>query len=537
MKSIFIIIICLIFSTAVFPQSIQEVKALIYHQRYNSAEKMLHTILQAGADNEEAWYLLIKTNLEQDKVTQIKDSLQKAPQTVLNAPLIKAAYGHILLRENDAASAQQNFEAALKQTKYKDAAVLIEIAQAYIDIKEADANYSIELLTKAIKRDKKNPEIYALMGDAYSKLSNGSDAYSAYQKALQVDPSYARAFYRLGKIFTSQKNPVYMQYFNDALTTDSLYAPALYEVYYHYYYRDAALAMTYLKKYIAASDYSIENDYMLTDMLLVQKDYKAAVHSGQELIKKEGKNVSPRIYKLVANSYKNLNDNENAFEYMQKYFSKNTDTTFLVSDYETMGDIYAETGKNTDSAAYYYAMAAKLNEKEAERFRLYKTIATLYGKEKNYEQQALWLKKYYDGNVKATNVDLFNCGLAYYYATEYNNADSVFGIYTKKYPDQKYGYYWRAKANVAIDTAMEKGLAIPHYLKVIEIAEKDTADDQNRKRLIESYGYLASYKANHEKDYNGSLLYFEKILDLQPENEDAKKYIAILKKYVNDGIN
>ncbi|CAN5700509.1 tetratricopeptide repeat protein [soil metagenome] len=537
MKRIFIIIISLIFSTIIFSQGTQEAKKLIYHERYNSAENMLHTILQAGTDNEEAWYLLTKTYLEQDKVKAIKDSLQKAPQTILNTPLMKAAYGHILMRENDVANVHQNFQDILKQTRYKNVAVLMEIAKAYIDTKNADANYAIELLNKAIKRDKKNPEIYVMIGDAYSKLSNGSDAYSAYQKALQLDADYARASYRLGKIFTSQNNPVYMQYFNDALAADSLYAPALYEIYYHYYFRDVTQAMAYLQKYIAASDYNTENEYRLTDMLFLQKDYEAAIRSGKQLIKKEGKNVSPRIYKLIANSYKNLNDNENALASMQKYFDRNTDTAYLAADYETMGDIYVALNNNTDSAAHFYIMAAAQNSKEADKFRLYKTIATLYSNAKNYEQQAVWLQKYYDGNVAATNVDLFNWGLAEYYATQYHLADSVFALYTGKYPDQKYGHYWRAKANVAIDTAMEMGLAVPHYLKLIEIAEQDTTDDVNRKRLIESYGYLASYKANHEKDYTGSMEYFEKILSLQPDNEDAKKYMAILKKYVDEGAN
>jgi len=537
MKRIFIIIISLIFSTTVFSQIIEEAEKLIYHERYNSAENMLHTILKADAENEEAWYLLTKTYLEQDKAKQIKDSLQKTPQAILNTPLMKAAYGRILMKENDTANAQQNFETVLKQTRYKNPLVLMEIAKAYIDTKSADANYAIELLNKAVKRDKKNPEIYALIGDAYSRLSNGSDAYSAYQKALQVDADYARASYRLGKIFTSQNNPVYMKYFNDALAADSLYAPALYEIYYHYYFRDITQAMTYLQKYIASSDYNIENEYRLTDMLFLQKDYEAVIHNGRQLVKKEGGDVAPRIYKLIANSYKNLNNTDNALIFMQKYFSDNTDTAYLASDYETMGDIYAGLDNNTDSAAHYYDMAAAQNSKDAEKFRLYNTIAKLYANAKNYKKQALWLQKYYDGNTGATNVDLFNWGLAHYYAAEYNLADSVFALYTEKYPDQQYGHYWRAKANVAIDTAMEMGLAIPHYLKVIEIAEKDSSDNVNRKRLIESYGYLASYKANHEKDYTGSMEYFEKILGLQPDNEDAKKYVTILQKFMSKNSN
>lgn len=532
MKRISVVIISLLFSVSTFSQNVENAKQLVYHERYNSAASILHAILKSDANNEQAWYLLTTCYLEQNELKEIKDSLEKAPQIILNTPLMKSAYGHILLRENNSASAKQYFDAALSETKQKNVEVLTEIAKAYIDTKNADANYAVELLTKAAKRDKKNPEIYVLTGDAYSKLSNGSEAYSAYKKALELKPDYARASYRLGKIFTSQKNPLYMQYFEDALRADSFYAPAIYEIYFHYYFRDAAKAMEYLKKYVAASDYNKENDYLMTDMLYLNKNYEAAINKARELTVSEGDSVSPRVYKLMANSYKKLNDSMNARDYMLKYFEKNHDTTYLATDYETMGEIYEKLNDKEDSAAKYYIMAVEKTNSDSAKFPLYKKIAGLYGKNKNYHKQAEWLWKYYSNNYAASNVDLFNCGVAYYYANEYPCADSVFAAYIEKYPDQMYGYYWRAKSNVAIDTAMEKGSAIPYYLKLIEIAEKDTTNDINRKRLVESYGYIASFKANHDKDYAGSMEYFEKILRLQPDNEDAKKYVGILQKFL-----
>jgi tetratricopeptide (TPR) repeat protein len=115
-------------------------------------------------------------------------------------------------------------------------------------------------------------------------------------------------------------------------------------------------------------------------------------------------------------------------------------------------------------------------------------------------------------------------------AKEYVAADSVFGVYETKYPDQDFGYYWRARCDAAIDTAMTTGMAIPQYMKIVEIDGKDSANKTNRKHLIESYGYIAAYKANTEKDYAGAITFFEKLLDLDPANADARKYIDILKK-------
>jgi tetratricopeptide (TPR) repeat protein len=535
--TIIVISIFLLISGISFGQSISDAGKLMYHERYLSAEMMLHTILKNEPENEAAWYLLSQAYLAQNKIQAIEDSLQKAPASILDKPLIKSAQGHILLKQNDVENAQRYFDAALKESRQKDPAVLAAIASAYIDTKDADAIYVTELLNKAIKRDKNNPELYVLLGDAFSKSANGSDAYSAYQKALIIDPGYARASYRMGKIFTSQKNTLYLQYFNDALSVDPSYAPALYEIYYHYYYRDVSKAKKYLEKYIAASDYSTGNDYLVTDILFLNKDYDAAISKAVELIQKEGDTVSPRIYKLLANCYHKSGDAVKALDYMQQYFAKNTDTTYLVTDYETMAAIYESMNDKTDSAARYYSMAAERANSDSTRFGYFKKIAVMYGSKKAYDQQAIWLQKYYVSNPGATNVDLFNWGLARYYSGAYVLADSVFGIYTEKYPDQNYGYYWRAKSNVAIDTAMEKGLAIPHYLKVIEMAEKDTTDEINKKRLIESYGYLASYKANQEKDYAGSIGYFEKILAIQPDNNDAKKYVGILQKFMSKDSN
>src|SRR6187401_1393396 len=82
---------------------------------------------------------------------------------------------------------------------------------------------------------------------------------------------------------------------------------------------------------------------------------------------------------------------------------------------------------------------------------------------------------------------------------------------------QLFGHYWRARSNAAIDTTMEQGLAIPHYLKVIEIGELDTTGSSKR-QLIESYGYLAGYETNQNKNYGKAIEYFEKLLQLDPNN-------------------
>ncbi|WP_425476385.1 MFS transporter [Paraflavitalea speifideaquila] len=122
--------------------------------------------------------------------------------------------------------------------------------------------------------------------------------------------------------------------------------------------------------------------------------------------------------------------------------------------------------------------------------------------------------------------------MAHFKAEEYAQADTVFGKYIEKYPEQSFGYYWRARANSLKDSAMEKGLAIPHYHALAGVLEKDSASATatTKKWLVEAYGYIAAYETNQEKDYADAIEHLQKILEIDPANKDAQQYISILEK-------
>jgi tetratricopeptide (TPR) repeat protein len=512
-------------------QSLAESRKLLYYERYDGAAHHLQALLEADPNNAEAWWLLTQVYVHRHQLQRIKDSLRQASTILLESPLVLCAKGQVLLEQHQKDSAAIYFGKALTQTKEKDPVVLAAIARAQVEADSGDAQYAIDLLNKAIKKEKHNPELYVELGDAYRKLGDGGGCYKAYQDAMAIDSKYAEAIYRCGTIFVTQNNPEqYVKYFGAAIAADSLYAPAWYALYYHDYFRDVNKAMEDLRHYIAATDPGIHNDYLVTDLLYASRKYQEAIQKAQQLIGRQGGVSEPRLYKLIAYSYKELHDSAKAMDFMQQYFSKQVDTGFVVKDYETMGEIY-DMLVRPDSAVAYYVKAGNLEKDSAERRSYARKLAGLYKKQKDYSNQALWLGKYYQGNSTATNLDMFNWGLAHYMAKEYRTADSIFGLYETKYPDQDFGYYWRARSDVAIDTAMQTGLAIPHYEKLIAIAEKDTANKTNRKHLIEAYGYIAAYKANTEKDFAGAIDYFEKLLELDPNNPDARKYVAILKKH------
>jgi tetratricopeptide (TPR) repeat protein len=530
MRKILIAGIFLMMAAGVCGQSIGEARKLLYYERFAGAEHAIRALLDADANNAEAWLLLTQVYLRRHQLAGARDSLMMMPMAVGEQPLGLCIRGQLALEAWKKDSAAMYFDRALKMTKEKDPLILLAIAHAHQDADSGDASYAVALLNKAIKRDKHDPQLYVELGDAYRRLRDGGQSYKAYQDALAEDGKYAKALYKIGKIFVTQSNvEQYVKYFKDATEADSLYAPAWYELYYHYYFRDVNKAMDCLNHYIAAADAGIRNDYLVTDLLYSSGRYEDAITKAQQLIGQQGGATEPRLYKLIAYSYKEMHDSVKALDFMTQYFSRQADTGFVVKDYSAMGEIYESLGR-PDSAVRYYVRAGEMEKDSVKESAFARKLAELYKKQKDYSNQALWQGRYYRGNGKATNLDLFNWGLAHYMAREYPMADSVFGMYEVKYPDQDFGYYWRARSAAAIDTTMQTGIAIPHYLKLIEIAEKDTANRTNRKHLIESYGYIAAYKANSERDYNGAIDYFEKLLALDPDNGDAQRYIGILRK-------
>jgi len=533
-------ILNLLMSVLLFPlimsaQSINEVKNDIYYKRYTSAQHILESILSNNPANAEAWYLLTQSYVDENDHTLLK-RLKNAPDNVRNEPYFQIAMGDMLLSDKKNDSAMFFFERAIKETRSKDPGVLAAIANSHISNQAGDAGMAVELLKKAIKRDKGNPALYTLMGDAYRKMGNGEEAYKVYNQALSKNEHYAAAIYKIGKIFVSQNNPsVYLKYFVQAIDADPTYAPALYDLYYHYYFIDSHKAMDYFNRYIANSDKDQLNDYRYTDLLYLTKQYKSTIENAQKLLANKTSDTIPRLYKLMGYSYLGLNDTANAITNLNYYFSHEVDTNIVAKDFETMATLYATMDDMQDSVITNFEKAAAISNYEVDKYSYYRKIAELYKKQNDYANQAIWLGKFYRNNDRASNIDLFNWGIAHFRAEEYIKADTIFGQYTEKYPDQGFGYYWRARTNALRDSAMQKGLAIPYYDQLIEvIEEKDTLSATHKKWLVQAYGYKAAWETNELNDYPAAIDNLNKVLEIDPANEDARRYLTILEKRIAD---
>ncbi len=540
MRRIFLIICSLPFLQFTgLTQTLDQAKQFIYYEKWNSAEDALKKILTSQPDQPDVYYYLGELYMNENKDREAEAILQKAKEleeknsfSSKDHPLVSVAWAHWLLNQGKKEDADKELNDLLIATKYKNVDLLTAAAKVYISSPNGDPGKAIDLLEKAEKRNKKNATVYLLLGDAYRKQLDASSAFKLYNQALEFDPSLAEAHHKLGEIFKSQDNAeLYVPQFTDAVKADKEYVPSLLELYNYYFYSgNFDQAKQYMEQYMATADPSIQTDYMKADLLYVTKKYPEAIQTAQKIIQDQGDSAKPRLYKMIAYCYNEQRDSVKALEAINTYFSKEDEKNYVMKDYDLKAALLEKNNQKSD-AVTWYKKALAVAQKDDEKEQYMRKIATLCKATKNYLEESDWREKIYMQTKSPNNVDLFNWGLSLYFAGNFQHADSVFGIYATKYPTQLFGYMWRARCNVAIDTSMELGLAIPHYEKLIELAEADK--QANKSVLIGAYSYLGGYEANIKKDYDKSLEWFNKILEIDEGNADALRYTETLRKWID----
>ena len=529
--------------SATFAQSVDQGTKFLYYQRYKSANDVFDKILAANPNNIEAIYWKGQGLFDSKDSAAACDLYSKALQTNGNAPMLLVGMGGCELRMGKTQDARQRFETAISLTKGKDVPILNAIADNNIDAPQGDAQYAIQKLSEATQIKKFNDaNTYLLMGDAYRKLIDGGNAVSSYQKALAMDPKLAEAKYKIGKIYETQNNKeFFLPAFEDAIQIDPAYAPAYYELFYYWYFRDVNKAAGYLDKYIANSDPGPGQEYLKTDFLYASAKFADAKDKALGLIKEFGDKVEPRMYKMVAYVADTLGDAPTALQYMNTYFQKQNAANVLPADFEEKGHI---EGKQTDSATMNaafgdYEKAIQLDTLPDDKSKFLLEATALATKLGNKTALAELAAITYASKKNPTNTDLYNWGIANYKAGNYKTSDSIFcGLYESKFPDEVYGYLWCMKSKqIQDDSVGSQGLAVEAEMKMAEWgrAKDSIARAANTKDsilylryVVDCYSRLAFYFNNTKNDKVQAVYWLRKIVEVEPSNVDAPKYIEML---------
>jgi tetratricopeptide (TPR) repeat protein len=540
MKKLTFLFISLLFSTQLLlAQSVDEGRKFLYYGRITSAISSLEKAVAANPKDADAIYWLGQAHLNNENVAAAKAVYQKALQEGVNAPLVWVGMGHVELLEGKKNEAKQRFEAAITNSKGKknrdNPDILNAIGRANADGASTigDPMYAIEILKRAAVLDTKNPEIPLNIGINYLKLGNdrGGDAYGAFEDALRIDPNYARANFRLGKIFLSQNNVAkFEEYYNNAIRTDAKFAPAYLDLYNYYALRDVNKARGYLEGFMANADKDCSVDYFYADYLFRSGQYQESLNKAKAMENGACKDYwSLRL--LYAYNYDRLGDTIQARNNIMTFMTTAPKEKVLPEHYIFAANALKKVAGSENDAINFLTKAIDFDTVRINRVQYMDTIAGLYKKLGQHDKRIEWLRKSYNLNPKPSDFDLYNWTDAAISAHNHTLADSLANAYIQKRPEQEFGYSLRVRNAKLADFDSTKASAFPAIDEYIIFLSKDTV--KNKNKIISQYYYMATIAADKQKDYPKAIEILERLQALDPQNSFANSALPILRKAAN----
>ncbi len=529
MKTLVLGIVTLLFVGASFAQTIDEGKKFLYFERYKSAKDIFQKISTANPADETAAYYLGQAMIGLEDIAGAKALYLQRLSATPNSPLLLAGMGHIGLLEGNMPDARSRFETAVNLSGGKRIDVLnaIGVANGNTETKNGDANYAIDKLKLATTiKGFKDPEVWTNLGDAYRKINDGSNAAVSYQSALTLNPNYARAKYRLGRLYQSQgesQRDLFLRLYNEAIAMDANYAPVYNTLFNYFFSTDVTKSATYLEKWLSVSDDDPQACLSRASMKFAQGLNAEALAKADECIAAQGANALPNLYGLKAYTYLKMNDSISAKASFEEYFKRQAPNKIGSGDYSTYAFTLLKFPGNELQAAMNIEKAVALDSLEKNKVDYLKVMAVAYRAQKNFGEAANWYNKILYIKKNYNNVDLYNAGYDYFRAAKFDSSVAVFNKYAAKYPDDMFGYYMIAKANSGIDTSGTTGLAATSYLKAIEIGEKATDKAKIKDQLVAAYGYMLQYSYNVKRDQAAAIAYADKALEADPTDEQSIK--------------
>jgi tetratricopeptide (TPR) repeat protein len=206
-------------STA-FGQDLNSALNMTYQEQFEAADNAFNALSKAepanakyyfyNGENQLASYFIDPINIPLESIA--KKALERFNKGIAanpNEPLNYVGIGKVALIQNNKAVADENFAKAqtflpakkVKSTltKPEQATLLVQLADAYVQVGSKDSAIVFGFLRRAEALDSKNPEIYLVRGDYwFYTLNNGSRAAENYKRSQDFSPQSTRARVRLG---------------------------------------------------------------------------------------------------------------------------------------------------------------------------------------------------------------------------------------------------------------------------------------------------------------------------------------------------
>ena len=509
---------------------------------------------QSPVDQAENYYYLGETYYQLNQEDSASYYFQKAIAILPDYPFGYIGAGKLELKKGNAKAADDLLKKANGLAK-KDPSVQTTIAEVYTNVGDyANAQLALD---KARKINSKYSGIYLVEGDMLMKQGKVGDACARYDNAILFDNSDKVSYLKLAQVYKDINTAFSLQYLDKLVALDQDYIPA-YAVYGDIYreqgrYKDALDAY---EKFIAIPGVPLLQEERYAQLLFFSGQYPKALDEIKYVLSKDPSNLVMK--RLQAYNNFRLENYDEGYKQMTEFLKEMPKDRHIYQDYMYLGQL-ALKEKQPKEALDAFQKAIGMDSTKSDIYKQAAAAASIAGL---YPEAVDYYAKYLAIDPTADTSDYFSYGQACYYAATYyidpanensattpdavsayetafksyvQKSDSAFAEVAKRKPDLYHGYLWRANINSLLDkydidkTEKMKGYAKPFFDEALAVMLKNNADGARNKDIIAAYRYLANYYLAVDNNTDAVIDYNKKILDIDPNDDAARKTLTMLK--------
>lgn len=446
-----------------------------------------------------------------------------------NKTIIEAAKSII---NSKPADLDKQMKDVYKQNK-KNPEVLTGIARAFFEAKDtANAHVFADYAIAASKKDRaQSAPAYIILGDIAALANDGGNAAQWYNQAIYADPKNPDGYYKYALVYRK----VSPQGAVEKLQELKQHVPdyPVEAISGHIYYNSNEFARA-AENFKTAGLSKLDDNYITEYALSL---YFTGKNQEALDVAKFGVSKSPRnagFNRLAFFNSTELKQYDEALQYADALFNKSDSAKFSYMDYTYYGN--ALNGlKRSDEAIAAYEKALEMefdnNDKKA---GVIKQLAEAYKQKEDFDNAIKYHQEYMNTVSKSGANDI--AGLAQLYVSKAASVpaaeqreyfEKALAEYAKIDTDPEFAAFMSARVANYMDPELKEGLAKPFYETLVSlITAKSEKENSDTPRLKQCYWYLASYYMMNNDDAKAKE-YWQKLLEIDPENENAKKALSL----------
>lgn len=411
----------------------------------------------------------------------------------------------------------------------KDGKTLTAIGREYLKLRNTEM--AEKYANMAISKNKTCGEAYILLADIAINNDNGGKAAEMFQQAMYMDKTNPEGYRRYAFLMAKSSPETSIDALEQLRANVPGYPVDILAAEIADRTGNMKQAIEYYKRVEMSKLKDTELASYATDLFLTA-DYVKSLEVAQFGVQRSPRNAA--FNRLSLYNYTETKEYDKALEYADKLFNASDSAKFSAFDYQYVG--HANIGaKNYDKAVEAFNTILTLEDaNEDAKLDAMKQIATAYGEEEDYEKAIPAYEKYLAANTKATASEYATLGtMCTYKASKLTGeeqmaaveqADKAFEQLQEKFPDAaEFAVFQRARVAGIVDPDLKFGKAKPFYDQLIDIILKDgRIENATKTRLLQAYQYNMIYALQIKDDIETSKMFANKILELEPENEQAK---------------